>query len=97
MPRLPFTRGNRAVAAPMFCLSALAVAGAVQASTPSPQITALATRGQAPFTVHVHGLNSALGAGDESIAANTDAAGTGVRWRSNTDRADRSSLEVLQL
>ena len=68
MPRLPFTRGNRAVAAPMFCLSALAVAGAVQASTPSPQITALATRGQAPFTVHVHGLNSALGAGDESTA-----------------------------
>ena len=68
MPRLPFTRGNRAVAAPMFCLSALAVAGAAQASTPSPQITALATRGQAPFAVHVHGLNSALGAGDESTA-----------------------------
>ncbi len=73
MPRLPFPgcfRAFRQFLQSVFATISLAiVAGPSFAAPPVAQIVASTpTRGQAPFAVHVHGLNSALNAGDESTA-----------------------------
>ncbi len=72
MPRLPFPRSHRALAFTTTTVFSLigpaSLTSTALAAPPSPVITAMATRGQAPFAVHVHALNTTLNAGDQSTA-----------------------------
>ena len=52
----------------MSCAFAPPVVGVATAQSPAPAITAISTSGMAPFTVHVHGLSSTLGLGNENTA-----------------------------
>lgn len=62
MPRLPFfTWGFSALCSAALC-------AATFAAPPVPSISIQSTSGMAPFTVHVHGLNSALGNGTKLTA-----------------------------
>ena len=67
MPRVP-SLYPRASSFLWTCATTVAVCVSNIFAAPTPAIVSTATTGQAPFTVHVHGLNSTVGVGNEATA-----------------------------
>lgn len=61
-------RSSIAIVCCSFAAATLLTASVATAAPPNPVIDSLGTTGQAPYTVHVHAMNSTLGAGNINTA-----------------------------